>query len=169
MRVSAILNRSLVREIPCRLRSFNYTICNYHQYQDFLFLISMYESKRVCSFSNSGRLYRGHVSNSLGYQLIDAVYNLNYNKQRQGGSVGGLKMTIWSNIFFTWYFIDFSAVMYLFEVKESALKSFVKIGPSMLKKMAVLCKIKARGRFRCHAHILIYFYVFLMPGIRKPR
>ena len=50
--------------------------------------------------------------------------------------------------------------MYLFEVKESTLKSFVKIGPSMLKKMAVVCQIKARGRFCCHAHILIYFYVF---------
>ena len=56
--------------------------------------------------------------------------------------------------------------MYLFEVKESTLKSFVKIGPFMLKKMAVLCQIKARGRFCCHAHILIYFYVFLMPGVR---
>ena len=50
--------------------------------------------------------------------------------------------------------------MYLFEVKESTLKSFVKIGPSMLKKMAVLRKIKARGRFCCHAHILLNFYVF---------
>ena len=56
--------------------------------------------------------------------------------------------------------------MYLFEVKESTLKSFVKIGPSMLKKMAVLRQIKARGRFCCHAHIFIYFYVFLMSGIR---
>ena len=56
--------------------------------------------------------------------------------------------------------------MYLFEVKESILKSFVKIGPSMLKKMTVLCKIKARGRFCCHAQIYIYFYVFLMSGIR---
>ena len=56
--------------------------------------------------------------------------------------------------------------MYLFEVKESNLKSFLKIGPSMLKKMAVLCQIKARERFCCHAHILIYFYVFLMSGIR---
>ena len=62
--------------------------------------------------------------------------------------------------YFAWYFIDFSAVMYLFEVKESTLKSFVKIGPSMLKKMAVLCQTKARGRFCCHAHILIYFCFF---------
>ena len=68
--------------------------------------------------------------------------------------------------YFTWYFIDFSAVMYLFEVKESTLKSFIQIGPSMLKKMAVLRQIKAWGRFCCHAHILIYFYVFLMSGIR---
>ena len=56
--------------------------------------------------------------------------------------------------------------MYLFEVKESTLKSFVKIGPSMLKKMAVLRQIKARGRFCCHAHIFIYFYALLMSGIR---
>ena len=56
--------------------------------------------------------------------------------------------------------------MYQFEVKESTLKSLVQIGPSALKKMAVLCQIKARGRFCCHAHIFIYFYVFLMSGIR---
>ena len=55
--------------------------------------------------------------------------------------------------------------MYLFEVKESTLKSFIKIGPSMLK-MAVLRQIKARGCFCCHAHILICFYVFLMSGVR---
>ena len=68
--------------------------------------------------------------------------------------------------YFTGYFTDFSVVMYLFEVKESTLKSFVKIGPSMLKKMAVLRQINARGRFCCHAHILKYFYFFLMSGIR---
>ena len=56
--------------------------------------------------------------------------------------------------------------MYLLEIKESTLKSFVKIGPSMLKKMAILRQIEAWGRFCCHAHILIYFYVFLMSGIR---
>ena len=56
--------------------------------------------------------------------------------------------------------------MYLFEVKESTLESFVKIGPSMLKKMAVLHQIKARRRFCYHAHILIYFYFFLMSRIR---
>ena len=56
--------------------------------------------------------------------------------------------------------------MYLFEVKESTLRSFVKIGPSMLKNMAVLRQIKARGPFCCHAQILIYFYVFLMSGLR---
>ena len=56
--------------------------------------------------------------------------------------------------------------MYLFEVKESTLKSFVKIEPSMLKKMAVLHQIQARGRFCCHAHILIYIYIFLMSGMR---
>ena len=50
--------------------------------------------------------------------------------------------------------------MYLFEVKESTLKSFVKIRSSMLKKMAILRQINARGRFCCHAHIVIYFYVF---------
>ena len=83
------------------------------------------------------------------------------------GSVGGSENDSLVQIFyFTWYFTDFSAVMYLFEVKESTLKSFVIIGPSMLKKMAVLRQIKARGRFCCHAHILINFYVFLMSGIR---
>ena len=51
--------------------------------------------------------------------------------------------------------------MYLFEVKESTFKSFFKIGPSVLNKMVVLCQIKEWGRFCCHAHILIYFYVFL--------
>ena len=79
------------------------------------------------------------------------------------GVCGGSENENLGHIFyFTWYFIDFSAVMYLFEVKESTLKSFVKIGPSMLKKTVV----KARERFCCHAHILIYFYVFLMSGIR---
>ena len=83
------------------------------------------------------------------------------------GVCGGSENDNLGQIFyFTWYFIDFSAVMYLFEVKESTLRSFVKIGPSMLKKMAVLRQIKARGRFCCHAHIFIYFYVFLMSGIR---
>ena len=48
--------------------------------------------------------------------------------------------------------------MYLFEAKESTLKSFVKIAPSMLKKIAVLRQIKAQGRFCCHVHILIYLF-----------
>ena len=63
-------------------------------------------------------------------------------KSGKGGLWGGLKNDNLDQIFyFTWYFIDFSAVMYLFEVKESILKSFVKIGPSMLKKMAVVRQI----------------------------
>ena len=56
--------------------------------------------------------------------------------------------------------------MYLFKVKESTFKSFVKIGLSVLNKMAVLHQIKALGRFCYHAHILIYFCVFWMSGIR---
>ena len=62
--------------------------------------------------------------------------------------------------YFTLYFNDFIAVMYLSEVKDYISKSFVKIGPFVLNKMAVLRQIKARGRFCCHAHMLIYFYVF---------
>ena len=49
--------------------------------------------------------------------------------------------------------------MYLFEVKESTLKSFVKIGPSMLKKMAVLRQIKARGAFVA-TPIFLYIFMF---------
>ena len=134
----------------------------------------------------SGRLYRGHVSNSLGYQLIWCsmihwafwhrfYWNLPKKwdsaalkpKSSKGGLWGGLKNDNLGQIFyFTWYFIDFSAVMYLFKVKESTFKSFVKIGLSLLNKMAVLRQIKARGRFCYHAHILIYFCVFWMSGIR---
>ena len=79
----------------------------------------------------------------------------------------GLKMTIWSK-----YFIlhDILLILVLLCIclrsKNPLSKSFVKIGPSMLKKMAVLCQIKARGPLCCHAHIVIYFYDFLMPGIR---
>ena len=47
--------------------------------------------------------------------------------------------------------------MCLFEVKESTLKSFVKIEPSMIKKMAVLCQIKARGAFVATP---IFLYIF---------
>ena len=62
--------------------------------------------------------------------------------------------------YFTLYFNDFIAVMYLSEVKDYISKSFVKIGPFVLNNMAVLRQIKARGHFCCHAHMLIYFYVF---------
>ena len=129
---------------------------------------------------NSGRLYRGHVSDSLrvpAYMmqndplsiltpfLLKSVKKWDSaalkTKSGKGSLWGGSKNDNLGQIFyFTWYFIDFSAVMYLFEVKESTLKSFVKIRPSMLKKMVVLHQIKARGRFCCHAHILVYFYVF---------
>ena len=81
-------------------------------------------------------------------------------KSDKGGLWGSKNENLAQIFYFTWYFVDFSTVMYLFEVKESTLKSFVKIGPSMLKKMAVLRQIKARGRFCCHAHILIYFMLF---------
>ena len=56
--------------------------------------------------------------------------------------------------------------MYLFEVKESTLIRFVQIWPSVLKKMAVLRQIKARGRFCCHAHIFIYSYVLFCFYVR---
>ena len=52
--------------------------------------------------------------------------------------------------------------MYLFEVKESTLKSFIQIGPSMLKKMAVLRQIKAWGAFVAtptFLYILCFFNV----------
>ena len=62
--------------------------------------------------------------------------------------------------YFTLYFNDFIAVMYLSEVKDYISESFVKIGPFVLNKMAVLRQIKARGRFCCHTHMLIYLYVF---------
>ena len=61
--------------------------------------------------------------------------------------------------YFTRYFTDFSAVMYLYEVKESTLKSFVKIEPSMLKKMAVLRQIKTRGAFVA-TPIFLYIFMF---------
>ena len=78
-----------------------------------------------------------------------------------GGSVGGLKNDNLDQIFyFTWYFIDFSAVMYLFKVKESTFKSFVKIGLSVLNKMAVLHQIKARGRFFTTPTFLYIFAFF---------
>ena len=45
-------------------------------------------------------------------------------KSGEGGSVEGLKMTIWAKYFILHdYFIDFSAVLYLFEVKKSTFKS----------------------------------------------
>ena len=88
-------------------------------------------------------------------------------KSGKGGLWGGLKNDNLGQIFyFKWYFIDFSAVMYLFKVKESTFKSFVKVGLSVLNKMAVLHQIKARGPFCYQAHILIYFCVFWMPSIR---
>ena len=50
--------------------------------------------------------------------------------------------------------------MYLFEVKESTLKSLVKIEPSMLKKMAVLRQIKAQALLlpRPHSYIFLCFF-----------
>ena len=134
---------------------------------------------------NSGRLYRGHVSDSLGYQLIWcrmihwAFWHLFLLKSARkwdsaapktksgtGGLWGSKNDNLGQIFYFTWYFIDFSAVMYLFEVKESTLKSFIKIRPSMLKKMADLRQIKARGALllpRPHSHI---FLCFLMSGVR---
>ena len=50
--------------------------------------------------------------------------------------------------------------MYLFEVKESTLKSFIQIGPSMLKKMAVLRQIKAWGAFVATPTFLYIFMFF---------
>ena len=81
-------------------------------------------------------------------------------KSGKGVCGGSENYSLGQIFYFTWYFIDFSAVMYLFEVKESTLRSFLKIGPSMLKKMAVLRQIKARGRFCCHAHVLYIFMFF---------
>ena len=78
-------------------------------------------------------------------------------KSDKGGLWGSENDNLVQIFYFIWYFTDFSVVMYLFEVKESILKSFVKIGPSMLKKMAVLRQIKAQGRFCCHAQIFIFF------------
>ena len=61
---------------------------------------------------------------------------------------GGLLTHILGQIsYFTPYCIDFGAAMCIFEVRESIFRSFVKIRPSVLVKMAVLCQIMARGRF----------------------
>ena len=52
---------------------------------------------------------------------------------------------------FTPYFIDFGAgdmLCVFFEVKESIYRSFIKMRLSVLVKMAISCKIKARRRFR---------------------
>ena len=49
--------------------------------------------------------------------------------------------------------------MHLFKVKEPTFKSFVKIGLSVLNKMAVLRQIKARGAF-VTTPTFLYIFVF---------
>ena len=50
--------------------------------------------------------------------------------------------------------------MYLFKVGESTLKSFVKVGPSVLNRKAVLRQIKARGAFVATPTFLYIFMIF---------
>ena len=62
--------------------------------------------------------------------------------------------------YFTLYFNDFIAVMYLSEVKDYISKSFVKIGPFVLNRMAALHQIKARGAFVATPTCLYIFMFF---------
>ena len=67
-------------------------------------------------------------------------------------------MTIWVK-YFTSYFIDSVAVMYLLEVKEYISKNFVEIRPLFSIKWLFCAKLN-HGALLLHAHILIYFYFF---------
>ena len=108
---------------------------------------------------NSGRLHRdksGHVSDFLGYQLIWcsmiswAFWHLLYWNRPKNETVLSKKLNRMRGVcgdpendnvdqisYFTPYCVDFSAVSYLFVVKESICERFKKIGPSVFVKMAV--------------------------------
>ena len=71
-------------------------------------------------------------------------------------------MTIWPEYFILHILLMLYESVVLSTDKESTSKSFVKIRPSVLNKLAVLRQIKMGGgrALCCHGHILLNFYGF---------